>query len=156
MKTLHYKFYTNIPFFNHQFFFLSMALQHSIQTQSQTSVVHYIFKYSWVYIYRNIYSCQEAQLQSKFAYKRLCFRWHTEHFQTLQDTHNRNNLCSSHGIVFLPLLCIHFRFCIREACGFGDLCTKSTNRIVLFPKSVVQEKRTRTVCAKYVLSTVFC
>lgn len=28
-----------------------------------------------------------------------------------------------------------------EACGFGDMCTKSTNRIVLFDEIVVQEKR---------------
>lgn len=156
MKTWHYKSYTNTPFFNHHFFFFfPMALQHSIQTQSLTSIAHHIFKSSWVYTQEYLQLPRDTNAIKVCTQKGVFQVTHWAFQNTQGYAWHSSNLCSSHVLDLLPLLCIHFRLCIKEACGFGDICIKSTNRIVLFHKSVVQAKMTKTVCAQYVFFRAF-
>lgn len=87
MKTLHHISYTNILFFNHLFFFFPWLFN----APSNPKLDKYCSLHFQIFlsIYRNIYSCQETQMQSKFAHKKGSILSDTpDYFKTLKHSHD--------------------------------------------------------------------
>lgn len=80
------------------------------------------------YIHKNIYSYQETQMQSKFAHK-VCFKWHTEHFKTLEDTHDI-------GATSAPPTSLSFCHC----CGYtSDFALRNLVDLEVFAQNLLTQ-----------------